>query len=74
MYFKNGYALDVLGEAVDMDFFQYDPFINASKPLSQTYLHRPTPSLSVTVSGNLKLLLADTKEQPIAIKTLDGLL
>lgn len=74
MYFKNGSALDFFGEAVDMDWFQYDPFIDASKPLNQTYLHRPTPSLSITVSGDLKLMLTVPEEQPVAIKTLDGLL
>lgn len=74
MYFKNGSALDVFGEAVDMDWFQYDPFINAPKPFSQTYLHRLTPNLSITVSGDLKLMLTDTEDQSVVIKTLDGLL
>jgi hypothetical protein len=46
----------------------------AATSFGEAYLHRPDPSLSITVSGDINLMLFGVEEQPVNISTLEGLI
>ena len=73
VYFKNGSKLEVLGTTTDIDICN-DQIQDICQPLGIAYPRYLAPSLSVTVSGDLKLILTETEDQSVVIKTLDGLL
>ena len=73
VYFKNGSKLEVLGTTTDIDICN-DHLQDICQPLGRAYPRHLAPSLSVTVSGDLKLILTETEDQSVVIKTLDGLL
>ena len=73
VYFHNGSRLEVLGTAIDMEIS--DGFSkNVASPPGKVLMRRPAPSLSVTVSGDINLMLFGVEEQPVNISTLDGLI
>ena len=73
IYFENGSRVEVLGTSIDMEVSDGFSKNVASSP-GQVLMRRPAPNLSVTVSGDITLMLFDTEEQPVNISTLDGLI
>ena len=73
IYFDNGSRVEVLGTSVDMEVS--DGFSRkAATSFGEVCLHRPDPSLSITVSGDINLMLFGVEEQPVNISTLEGLI
>ena len=74
VYFHNGHKLEVFGTTIDTELsagFPQDTMIGSS---GEVLMRRPSPTLSVTVSGDMNLMLFDAEEQPVSISTLDGLI
>lgn len=73
IYFDNGSRVEVLGTSIDMEVSDGFSKNVASSP-GKVLMRRPAPSLSVTVSGDINLMLFGVEEQPVNISTLEGLI
>lgn len=73
VYFRNDSRLDVLGTAIDMEISNVRSHDVTNMP-GEVLTRLPISSLSITVSGDIKLAFFGVEEQPVNISTLEDLI
>ena len=73
VYFRNGSRLDVLGTATNMEISNGRSH-DVTNLSGEVLMRPPIPSLSITVSGDIKLAFFGVEEQPVNISTLEDLI